>query len=308
MQKTSEQIDVCIIGAGPAGLTSAIYARRAGLSVTLFEGQAEGGQMTAAPGVENYPGFEQIDGLSLSQKMSGQAKALGTQIIPGQICVLDLTPGRLVGRTDSAAYPCKTLILAMGTRRKSLGVPGEKEFSGKGVSFCAVCDGNFFKGKPVAVIGGGNSAVEDALYLSSLGCAVTLLHRREGFRASNYSLERMKADEKISIVTSADVLEIQGDKTVKALSYNRHGKDSPETVGVNGVFICIGAEANTEMIQGVLKTDKQGRLLAGEDTKTDIPGVFVAGDIRRKPLYQISTATADGATAADAARMFIECN
>jgi len=193
----------------------------------------------------------------------------------------------------------------MGARRRKLDIPGEKQFAGRGVSYCAICDGRLAGGKPVAVIGGGNTALEDAIHLANLGCSVTLLHRRNEFRASSHLQDRIKSEPRISVMTPFIPVSIEGEKTVAGLRIKHNETGETETLMVSAVFVCAGTMANTELVKDYLELDNQGRIIAGESTETSIPGVYAAGDIRQKPLYQIVTATADGAVAATRAVEFL---
>lgn len=301
--------DVLVVGGGPAGLSAAIYARRAGLTVTVLEKQyVPGGQMATTPVIENYPGVPAADGFALGETMGRQAAGLGAVIVTAEVTALSLLPGALSALTTAGAYGGKTVILAMGTRRRKLDIPGEERLSGRGVSWCAVCDGNFFRHKPVAVIGGGNTALEDALYLAALGCDVTLVHRRDAFRGGQMLENRMRGETAIALKTPFTPLSIEGEEAVTGLTL-RHAETGAQTlVPVSGVFVCVGTLANTELLGGALPLGNEGRILAGEDTATSIPGVFAAGDIRQKPLYQIVTAASDGAVAATGAHRFLmEC-
>ena len=300
---------VLIVGGGPAGLTAAVYARRAGLSVTVLEKEhMPGGQMATTPEIENMPGIPRIDGFSLSGQMAGQAKSLGAEIVAGAAAGLVLEPGRLRVETASRTFAPKTVILAMGARRRRLGVPGEDAFAGRGVSWCAVCDGNFFKGKPVAVVGGGNTALEDALHLASLDCHVTLLHRRDEFRGSPSLQKRVREERRITVMTPYLPLSVEGDLSVTGLTASHAVTGETTALPVRAVFVCAGTVANTELVKQWLALGPEGRIAAGEDCGTEIPGVYAAGDIRKKPLYQIVTAAADGAVAATRAAGFCGSN
>jgi thioredoxin reductase (NADPH) len=306
MSEVLSNPDVLIIGGGPAGLTAAVYARRAGLSVAVLEKEAmPGGQMATTPEIENMPGILMTDGFTLSTQMAEQAKRLGAEIISGAVTELCLEPERLGAVAGGRAFEPKTVILAMGARRRRLGIPGEDRLSGRGVSWCAVCDGNFFRGKAAAVIGGGNTALEDALHLASLGCSVTLLHRRDGFRGSPALLERVREEPRIRVMTPYLPVSIEGETVVTGLSVSHAVTGETAMLPVSAVFVCAGTVANTELLERWLPLGAEGRVEAGEDCGTGIPGVYAAGDIRKKPLYQIVTAAADGAVAATRAAGFI---
>jgi thioredoxin reductase (NADPH) len=300
-------LDVLIVGGGPAGLTAAVYARRAGLSVTLLEKEPmPGGQMATTPEIGNMPGILSIDGFTLSGQMAGQAKNLGAEIVTRAATALRLEPGNLRVETEGGVYAPKAVILAMGARRRRLGIPGEDRLAGRGVSWCAVCDGHFFKGKPVAVVGGGNTALEDALHLASLGCEVTLLHRRDAFRGSPSLAESVRKEPRILVKTPVRPLSVEGETSVTGLLLSHAETGETLTLPVSAVFVCAGTVANAELAAPWLSLNPEGRVKAGEDTETGIPGVYAAGDIREKPLYQIVTAAADGAVAAIRTAGFIE--
>ncbi len=300
----SEVLDVLVIGGGPAGLTAAVYARRAGLSVTLLV-KEQGGQMAMTPEIENVPGILSIDGFSLGAQMTEQAKRLGAEIVTAAVTSLRLEPNALRVEAGAKTYNPKALILAMGARRRRLEIPGEEKLIGRGISWCAVCDGHFFRKKPVTVVGGGNTALEDALHLASLGCEVTLLHRRAEFRGSPLLLERVKSQPRIKLMTPYTPVSVEGETRVTALHARHTETDAALTLETAAVFECVGTLANTELLKGILPLDKEGRVEAGEDTETGIPGVYAAGDLRRKGLYQIVTAAADGAVAATRAGLFV---
>jgi thioredoxin reductase (NADPH) len=298
--------DVLIIGGGPAGLTAAVYACRAGLSAVVLEKEsAAGGQMATTPEIENMPGFPPVDGYSLSVKMTGQAKALGAEIVSHAAEELDLASKPLRVKAAGQVYLPKTVILAMGARRRKLDIPGEREFFGRGVSYCAVCDGNFFKNKPVAVVGGGNTALEDALHLAALGCDVTLIHRRDDFRGSPLLLDRVRNAPGIRILTPYIPIAVEGEAAAAGITVSHAQTGGTQTIPINGVFICAGTVANTELLAGQLPLGEQGRVAADESCETGIPGVYAAGDLRAKTLYQIVTAAADGAVAATRAAGFV---
>ena len=301
-----KHIPLLIVGGGPAGLTAALYAGRGGIPVTLWEASSmPGGQMTTTPEIENFPGVFKTDGFALSEIMKKQALELGAKIETQKAVKFSLTPGHLQIDGERESVVAKTLILAMGVRRRKLGIPGEDRLLGRGVSFCAICDGHFFKGKKVAVAGGGSTALEEALHLAELGCDVTLLHRRESFRGEADLLLRVRKNERITIATPYVLTAVEGDRFVTNVlaKHSQTGKEM--SLEVSALFVCVGTVANTELVSEILPLDEEGRILAGETTQTNIPGVYAAGDIRQKPLYQIVTATADGAVAAMKAGEFL---
>ena len=274
--------DIAIIGAGPAGMSAAVYARRAGLSVVIFEGEVCGGQMSLTPEVENYPGIAKISGAELSYSMMEQMTSLGAVLVEAPVTAV--TKNETVTVTADKIYEARALIIANGAKRRKLGIPGEDGYIGRGVSYCAVCDGMFFKGKTVAVIGGGNTALEDAIYLAGICEKVYLIHRRTEFRAQKHLVSK--------IGDIANPLEIRGEMRVNALAL-----DNGETLSVDAVFVAIGLAPENELFADFV-TLSDGYIAAGDDTHTSTAGVFAAGDTRTKTLRQIVTAAADGAVAA----------
>ena len=303
---SDNRVPLLILGGGPAGLTAALYARRAGSPVTVWEEQyMPGGQMATTPEIENVPGILKTDGFSLSETMAEQAKQLGAVIENRRVTMLSLKPGALSVESDDMSVEAGAIILSMGARRRKLGIPGEEEYTGRGVSYCAICDGRLARGKPVAVIGGGNTALEDALHLANLDCPVTLLHRRNEFRASSHLQESIENEPRITVMTPFIPVSVEGEKLVTGLCVKHAKTGETKTINVSAVFVCVGTLANTELVKDFLELDSQGRIIAGESTETSIPGVYAAGDIRQKPLYQIVTAAADGAVAATKAVEFL---
>lgn len=289
--------DIAIIGAGPAGMSAAVYARRAGLSVVIFEGEMCGGQMTLTPEVENYPGIAKISGAELSYSMMEQMTALGATLVEAPVTAV--TKGETVTVTADKDYEARALIIANGAKRRKLGIPGEDGYIGRGVSYCAVCDGMFFKGKTVAVIGGGNTALEDAIYLAGICEKVYLVHRRTEFRAQKHLVTKIGEIANITVITPANPVEIRGEARVNALML-----DNGEVLQVDAVFVAIGLAPENEMFaEFVTLTD--GYIAAGDDTHTSAEGVFAAGDTRTKALRQIVTAAADGAVAATEAEKYL---
>ncbi len=297
--------DVAIIGEGPAGMSAAIYATRAGLSTAVFEKAFSGGQMSLTPDIDNYPGFESVSGFDLSMNMSNHAKKLGAEIIRADITDFEFSDMNNVIKTATSEYLAKTVILALGASYRLLGVPGEEKFKGLGVSYCATCDGNFFRNREVCVVGGGNTALEDALYLSKICKTVYLIHRRDSFRGFETLSKRIFETENIIPVLDSVVTGINGEERVSSVAV-RNVKTSEESeLFISGCFIAIGTTPNTELLKGKIRLSDSGHIDAGEDTETNLPGVFAAGDIRKKPLYQIITAAADGAVAASRAGQYI---
>lgn len=297
-------VDVAVIGAGPAGLTAAVYVRRAGATVKVFEGASIGGQISAAENVENFPGIRAISGMDLAMNLYEQAEALGAEfefeaVTGAELdgAVKQLTSG---GRITKA----RTVIIATGARCRRLGVEREDELVGAGVSYCAVCDGAFFKEKDVAVVGGGNSAVDDALYLAGYCNKVYLVHRRDGFRCENSKLELAKKNPKIEFLTGYRVIGLEGDKTLSGVVLEAVADGSKRELRAEGIFVAIGREPQNEFLKGIELKD--GYVAAGENCRTNIEGVFVAGDCRDKGVRQLTTACADGTVAALAACEYLK--
>mgnify|MGYP000944160015 FL=1 len=290
--------DIIIIGGGPAGLSAAIYARRAGVSVLVLEQTMYGGQMMNTPEVENYPGVPLMGGADLAVEFYRQAADLGAEILLEGVESLDLTGEVKRVRTAGGEHEGKTVILANGAKRRKLGCPGEEQFAGRGVSYCATCDGAFFKGKEVAIVGGGNTALEDALFLSNHCTAVHLIHRRDQFRGGKILADAVLARANIQVHYDAAVEEIHGSAKVEAVTLRNLKTDERTRLPVAGVFVAVGLEPENGFVAGQVDLDKAGYILAGEDCKTNLPGVYAAGDTRTKTVRQIITAAADGAVAA----------
>ncbi|MCL1795426.1 MAG: FAD-dependent oxidoreductase [Clostridia bacterium] len=284
--------DTLIIGGGPAGLTAALYAARAGRDVLLLEKSMAGGQMSMTSRIENYPGFaDGVDGAELCMAMEAQATRAGAEIRYESALQIDCAGKRV--QTPSGWIAGKSLILALGAKPRKLSVPGEERLIGHGISFCATCDGALYRGKRVAVIGGGNSAAEEALYLAGLGCEVLLIHRRDTLRAEQSVAALAMENAGITILWNCQVSSFEGDRRLSGVSL-QHGR----VEAVSAAFIAIGRIPDTELIRGQLDLDGNGFIVAGEDCYTNMPNVFAAGDARTKPLRQIATAVADGAVAA----------
>ncbi len=297
--------DVAILGSGPAGMTAAIYACRAGLSTVVIERMMPGGQMGETPEIDNFPGFETVSGFELSAKMAAQAKKLGAESKTCTVNEIAFSDFSNIIKTSSGDIEAKTVILALGASHRHLGVPGEEKYRGLGVSYCATCDGNFFRGREVCVVGGGNTALEDALYLANICTKVYLIHRRDSFRGFETLAKQVSETENITLVLDSVVESINGDERVSSVSVRNVKTDEKTEIPVSGCFIAIGSVPNTELLSGQIKLTKSGHIDAGEDTVTNFPGVFAAGDIREKISYQIVTACADGAVAAHMAGIYI---
>ena len=295
--------DVAVVGGGPAGYTAALYAARAGFSVVVFEGGVPGGQMVTTDRIENVPGIAQIDGVSLALAMQENAQKAGAETRYETVTSMELGTEIKTLVTSAGSFTARAVILAMGAAPRKLGLENEEKLTGRGVSYCATCDGMFFKGKTVAVIGGGDSAAADALVLSNVCEKVYLVHRRDRLRAGKAYEKPLMERENIEFVYNAAVERLLGEDSVEGLEILQNG--TRRVLPVRGVFAAIGRVPRTDSVRGILPLDEQGYLIAGEDTKTPIPGVFAAGDVRKKPLRQIVTAAADGAVAAQAAERYL---
>ena len=296
--------DIIIIGAGPAGLTAAIYARRASKSVLVLEAKSYGGQIINTPEIENYPAAAHISGVDFAMRLYEQAKELGAQIVFEKAVEIRDEGAEKTVVTNKNTYTCRALILATGSENRKLGLDGEDRLVGRGVSYCATCDGSFFRGKTVAVVGGGNTALEDALYLADLCEKVYLIHRRDALRGEEASAERLKARENVEFVYNSQVTKLLREKRLTGIEVtNKDG--SVRTLDVNGLFIAVGRIPENQNFASLITLDETGYALAGEDCRTNVPGIYVAGDNRKKEVRQLVTATADGAVAATAAVHYI---
>ena len=302
----SKIYDMIIIGGGPSGYTAALYGARAGLSTLLIEKMTIGGQMTETGDIDNYPGFDEgIDGITLGMKMQAGAERFGAETIYDEVTSVKLD-GEIKEITTafSDVVYGKTVVIATGAGPRRLGLGGEEELVGQGIHYCAHCDGRFYKGKAVAVIGGGNTAVGDALYLSNLAQRVYLIHRRDTFRASAVLSDALSKAENIELVLSASPKEILSDGELKGLKVSI-ADGSERDILCDGVFVSIGRVPASSLFEGMVGLDSRGYIVAGEDTKTSIDGVFAAGDVRTKALRQVITAAADGAIAAHEAGEYL---
>lgn len=291
--------DLIIIGAGPAGLSAAVYGIRAGLDLIVIEQTPMGGgQVIDTSEVDNYLGLPGIGGFELGQKFRQHADALGVVFRSGKVVSIQDGDGEKVVETaDGTKYEARALILAGGAQHAKLGVPGEDSFRGQGVSYCATCDGAFFRKRDVAVIGGGDVAVEDAVYLAALCRKVYLIHRRDSLRAAKSLQEKLFACENVEVVWDSVLLAIEGSDLVEKIRIHNQKDETEREISVEGVFIAVGMHPDTEAYRELVACDESGWLIAGEDCKTNVPGIFAAGDIRTKSLRQIVTAVADGACA-----------
>jgi len=291
--------DLIIIGGGPAGLTSSIYAKRFGLKTLLIEKFGTGGQASLTDLIENYPGFpEGISGVELATKFTDQAKRFEVEIINDEVVDVEFNETKRV-KTINGLYESIGVIIATGASPKKLGVPGEKEFTGRGVSYCAVCDAYFYRNKDVVVVGGGDSALTEALYLTKFVNKLYLVHRRDKFRGSQYLQERIFKNDKIEILFNSEVVEIKGEKRVEKVVIFNKGKNENIELDVKGVFIYIGLTPNSEIFKNKLNLDESGFIITDEEMRTNIKFVYAAGDVRKKSFRQIITACSDGAIAAN---------
>ncbi len=298
--------DLIIVGGGPAGLSAAIYASRAKLDTLVLEKNFVGGQMANTDIIENYPGFpDGVSGSDLVSRMEEQAEKFGAEIDFADIEGLEVDGGVKRLKTSEGDYLSRALIIATGTEQRKLGVKGEAEFTGRGVSYCAVCDGAFYTGKIIAVVGGGNSAVEEAVYLTNFASKVYLIHRRDSLRAERLLQERLFANEKIEVIWNSIVTEIKGDKFVEAVSIKNLLTGEVKDVAVSGVFVYVGVVPNSQVFKGVLELDEWGYIKTNEEMETSIDGIFAAGDVRASVLKQVITAAAEGAIAATFAEKYV---
>lgn len=298
--------DVIIIGSGPAGLSAAIYAQRAMLKAVVIEKEFMGtGQIAESSRVDNYPGLYGESGYDLGEKFRSHAEASGAEFIEAEVTEIISDSGHYVLKlSDGKLLETKTVIYAAGTYRRRLNIKGEQEFSARGISYCAVCDGAFYAGKSVAVIGGGDTALSDALYLSEMCERVYIIHRRDSFRGSEALQERVKNTPNIELVMNAVPIEFFGDKLLSGVKYIQNGEE--KTLNVSGSFTAIGSVPNTELLKGIAELDDNGYIIAGEDGITSAGGIFSAGDVRTKKLRQVVTAASDGANCVESVRNYLQ--
>jgi thioredoxin reductase (NADPH) len=304
----SNKADVIIIGGGPAGLTAAIYNARAGLKVMMIEKLAVGGQIFLTAEIENYPGYENISGPELIQKMEKQADNFGLVKVFDEVLKIESTGGaaKKVHCASGTVYEAKAVIVATGARYRDIGVPGEAEFRGRGVSNCATCDGAFYRNLEVAVIGGGDTAVEEGMYLTKFASKVHIIHRRDRLRAAKIIQDRAFANPKISFIFDSAVTAIFGSKGVDGIKIKNLKTNAETELKVSGVFVFIGLVPGTEFMKGTLEMDSQGYIKTDTDMKTSVDGIFACGDCIEKKLRQAVTAAGDGAIAAYSAEHYIE--
>ena len=298
--------DMIIIGGGPAGYTAALYGARAGLSTLVMEKMAEGGQMALTDKIDNYPGFEDgIEGLSLGEKMKNEAERSGARTVFATVLSADLKSDPKVIKTSDDIFYGRTVVIATGAEPRELGVAMEKELVGRGVSYCATCDGMFFKGKTVVVVGGGNTAAADILLLSRVASKVFVVHRRDTLRASKIYHETLMKAENVEFCWDSQVTGILSDDKVTGVRIKNINTGDERNLSCDGIFVAIGRKPASELTAGQLDLDERGYIIADESTKTNIPGVFAAGDVRTKVLRQVITAASDGAMAARYAEEYL---
>lgn len=300
--------DIIIIGAGPAGMTAAIYARRAAKSVLVLEALNYGGQILNTPDIENYPAEPHVSGYDFSTKLYEQAKGLGAQFIFEKAVGIKNEGAKKTVVTVKNSYETRAVILATGSANRKLGLEDEEKLVGKGVSYCATCDGNFYRKKVVAVVGGGNTALEDALYLSDLAEKVYLIHRRDSFRGEEANVSRLTSRENVEFIYNSNVTKLISDKRLRGVEVTNKIDGSVRTVELNGLFVAVGRVPENNNFADLVKLDDAGYVEAGEDCHTSCAGIFVAGDNRTKALRQLVTAAADGAMAATEAVKYISNN
>ncbi len=301
--------DTAILGGGPAGYTAALYCARAGIHSIVLEKFSAGGQMTQTNQIDNYPGFDDgVDGFTLGEKMKKGAEKFGAETKQAEILSVDLLKTPKIIKTDSGDIIAKTVIIAMGAEHRHLGIKNEEALIGKGVGYCAACDGMLFKGKTAAIVGGGNSAASDALLLSRICKKVYLIHRRDTLRATKIYHQPLQKAENVEFKWNSEVKELVFDNKLTGIKIKNVKTDKIEEIETDALFISIGREPNTTIFKGQLSIDASGYIEADETTKTNIPGVFAAGDIRTKYFRQIVTAASDGATAAHFVEEYLEKN
>lgn len=300
--------DIIIIGAGPAGMTAAIYARRAAKSVLVLEAVNYGGQILNTPDIENYPAEAHVSGYDFSTKLYEQAKGLGAEFVFEKAVGIKNENGKKTVVTVNNSYEAGAVILATGSANRKLGLEDEDRLVGKGVSYCATCDGNFYRKKVVAVVGGGNTALEDALYLSDLAEKVYLIHRRDSFRGEEANVRSLTARDNVELIYNSNVTKLISDKRLRAVEVTNKIDGSVRTVELNGLFVAVGRVPENRNFADLVRLDDAGYVEAGENCRTSCAGIFVAGDNRTKTLRQLVTAAADGAMAATEAVKYISNN
>jgi len=295
-------VDLIIIGGGPAGLSASIYALRAKKSVLLIERMGLGGQVAMTTSIENYPGFELISGVELAEKMFSQAEKLGLKTVFTDVLEYDITGEIKRVKTHDGVFESKAILLCLGATARQLDVKNEKKFAGRGISYCATCDGNFYKGKTVAVVGGGDCSIDETLYLSNIVDKIYLIHRGNKFKNEDVDFQEIvnmskKENPKVEILTNTIIQEIKGENKVEGIIVKNLLDKTEREINLNGIFVAVGRKPDTSLLNEVVDLDENGYILTDENMKTNIAGVYAAGDVRKKLLKQIVTACADGAIA-----------
>jgi thioredoxin reductase (NADPH) len=301
----SNKYDVIIVGGGPAGLSAGIYTARGRLRSLLIERGAVGGQIVNTEWVENYPGIDSVGGLDLTEIMHKQAEKFGLETVYTEVTGIEVNEKTKTVKTSKGDFEAQAVIVAGGSERQKLGVTGEVEFTGKGVSYCATCDGAFFRDKSVVVVGGGNAAITEALELTKFASKITVIHRRDELRATKILQEKAFAEPKIEILWDSVVDKIMGDPLVNKMEVRNVKTDKKSTLEISGVFMAVGFRPNTEYLKDVLELDKTGAVITNEKMETSVPGIFAAGDIRSNSIRQVIAAAGDGAVAAVYAERYI---
>ena len=292
--------DIVIIGAGPAGLTAGIYGARAAKKVLILEKSAYGGQIINAQIIENFPTAAHISGVDFANKLYNQVKELGVEIRFEKAQAIKNFDDYKEITTDKGVIQTKSIIIATGCKNRTLDIDNEKKFGGRGISYCATCDGNFFRNKKVAVVGGGNTAIDDALFLSGICEKVYLIHRRDEFRANQKSVEVLEEKENVYFILNSVITRIIGEERLEAIEVN-----NKDVISIDGLFVAVGMIPENEIFTNLIKTNETGYIIAGEDCHTNIPGIFASGDARTKALRQLVTAVSDGAVAAEEAVKYL---
>lgn len=298
--------DVMIIGGGPAGYTAALYASRAGLDTVVIEKMGAGGQMSLTDTIDNYPGFDEgIDGFTLGMRMQKSAERFGASTLYGEIKSVDLTDRIKCAETEKEIYRARAVIISTGADPRELGLNKERDFIGKGIHYCAHCDGRFYKDKTVMVVGGGNTAAADALYLARFAKKVYLVHRRDTLRAEKILRDPLLKAENVEFLWNSTPVRLLGNERIEGVELQNLKTNESKAISADGIFISIGRKPATQFLDGALKLDESGYIIADETTKTNIDGVFAVGDVRTKPLRQIVTAVGDGAVAVHFAEEYL---